>query len=724
MIGEKFGKWTVLHQVEDKLGREFWHCKSDIGTEADISIDIISSGALEKESPNKTRRFKDITGKQNGKLTVLAFDSYTSDGKVKWLCQCKCGNIKVVRAASFNNGTSSSCGCSRNKPTKDCADIVGKKFGRWTVLGRDFTKPRTNIYLYCVCECTPDKVHSVNYNSLKRGLSKSCGCYNSEHQRELHIKDLVGQRFDRLEVVSFLGVENNHSMWECLCDCGNTCVKSSVTLTNGFLSSCGKCPRTILTGRTFGDLYVVSYAYSDNGKHYWHCKCSCGNPNDLLYESRVLIDGARKSCGHRTRFNLIGQVFDRLTVIATSPSKNGDRFWECECSCDKHTKVIVSSTDLRSGKVKSCGCKFDDYNKEMRDAHIGELYNTILITEFDHRKGSSAYYKTICIKCGRERVINLYPLMYGIVTHCPCESVASRGSKAELEIRDYVMSIVDYIPTKEKILNNKEIDLYYKDLLLGIEYNGSVYHASNNVVYADESPKPINYHRDKFLCAKEKGIHLITIFDVDWQNNQDRIKLFLHDVFSDDIIHISVEHCFVKHILFGTAFNFADVNDVHGAKFISDINYGLYYKDMLLAVMSFKDDGDDCFTMTCCCMKNDYVVDRGYMLLLYAFEKDYFVSNIVAYSDNDYVTGDEYVDMGFSYICQLDQDYYWFLGGEELDMVDISIEHLSNKYPDLYEEAVDNHAKDIVDYILTELNAYKVYRSGVTKWGIQYSSLT
>lgn len=48
-------------------------------------------------------------------------------------------------------------------------------------------------------------------------------------------------------------------------------------------------------------------------------------------------------------FNLAGKTFGRLTVV--SYERPG---WKCRCSCG--VEKVVGGYDLRSGKVKSCGC--------------------------------------------------------------------------------------------------------------------------------------------------------------------------------------------------------------------------------------------------------------------------------------------------------------------------------------------------------------------------------
>lgn len=51
--------------------------------------------------------------------------------------------------------------------------------------------------------------------------------------------DLTNKRFGRLLVTEFAGVENECSMWWCLCDCGNKVKKKGYLLKKGVIKSCG-----------------------------------------------------------------------------------------------------------------------------------------------------------------------------------------------------------------------------------------------------------------------------------------------------------------------------------------------------------------------------------------------------------------------------------------------------------------------------------------------------
>jgi hypothetical protein len=81
----------------------------------------------------------------------------------------------------------------------------------------------------------------------------------------------------------------------------------------------------------------------------------------------------------------------RLKVIEQDKSEQYSgrgAFWICECSCEKHNKIVADGTNIRNGNTKSCGClnkeriinfnkseksKRNKYSEKMCDEH-GEYY--------------------------------------------------------------------------------------------------------------------------------------------------------------------------------------------------------------------------------------------------------------------------------------------------------------------------------------------------------------
>ncbi|MDC4245566.1 hypothetical protein [Clostridium perfringens] len=96
---------------------------------------------------------KILIGQKIGLLTVLEKKSEKKarGSKIYYLCQCECGNKKWIRADNLKK--SKSCGCRGDR------DLIGKKFGRLTVINKveGKSKRRKKEYL-CECECGNEKI--------------------------------------------------------------------------------------------------------------------------------------------------------------------------------------------------------------------------------------------------------------------------------------------------------------------------------------------------------------------------------------------------------------------------------------------------------------------------------------------------------------------------------------------------------------------------------------
>lgn len=82
-------------------------------------------------------KFIDLTGMRFGRLTVLKRSPDTRK-RVKWICQCECGNITAVATSQLKSGHTQSCGCLQKERTSLACrkDLTGETFGRLTVCMR------------------------------------------------------------------------------------------------------------------------------------------------------------------------------------------------------------------------------------------------------------------------------------------------------------------------------------------------------------------------------------------------------------------------------------------------------------------------------------------------------------------------------------------------------------------------------------------------------------
>lgn len=125
------------------------------------------------------RKSKDMIGYNSGKLTVIEKIGIKNHA-MNWLCQCECGNTKILSTRKLTSGDYKSCGCSRNiKPPKPVKDMSGMKFGRLTVLYKD-EKQTKNHETRWICKCECGNIKSISRGQLLAGETNSCGCLRKE----------------------------------------------------------------------------------------------------------------------------------------------------------------------------------------------------------------------------------------------------------------------------------------------------------------------------------------------------------------------------------------------------------------------------------------------------------------------------------------------------------------------------------------------------------------
>ena len=116
-------------------------------------------------------------------------------------------------------------------------DITGLKFGKLTVISLDGLRDQKNSThgaksWNVKCECGNEIIVMERY--LLSGNKISCGCMPSRSA-----KNILGQKFGKLLVISYAGKKNNQCLWDVQCDCGVKKVVPSANLISGNTTSCG-----------------------------------------------------------------------------------------------------------------------------------------------------------------------------------------------------------------------------------------------------------------------------------------------------------------------------------------------------------------------------------------------------------------------------------------------------------------------------------------------------
>lgn len=145
----------------------------------------------------------DITGQKFGKLKVEKF-AYIKSRSAYWLCECECGNKKIIKGTNLRTGETLSCGCLQKEIAKKSCKIlsqkniktkekrlsyreklkqetesrVGQKYGDLEIIA--FEKRKQGI-LYYRCKCVCGKEIIARFSELKSGHTSSCGCKRNEN---------------------------------------------------------------------------------------------------------------------------------------------------------------------------------------------------------------------------------------------------------------------------------------------------------------------------------------------------------------------------------------------------------------------------------------------------------------------------------------------------------------------------------------------------------------
>ena len=101
-----------------------------------------------------SKPLNNLQGFQFGSLTVLQLGKSHGNGAV-WLCQCKCGTQKEVRASDMVQGSVKSCGCEHTKRIAKASTTHGL----------------TNTRTYSIWQAMRNRCNRINQDYSCRGIT-------------------------------------------------------------------------------------------------------------------------------------------------------------------------------------------------------------------------------------------------------------------------------------------------------------------------------------------------------------------------------------------------------------------------------------------------------------------------------------------------------------------------------------------------------------------------
>ena len=288
-----------------------------------------------------------------------------------------------------------------------------------------------------------------------------------------------------------------------------------------------------------------------------------------------------------------------------------------------------------------------------------------------------------------------------------CPKCVRQISKWEQEICDYLTMIgIECEQSNRTILDGKEIDIFLPQYNVGIECDGLLWH--------NELHKDKDYHLKKTEECKEHGIRLIHIFEDEWANKGEILKSMLLNLFGKTKNKIYARKCEIREVSSKDARNFLDENHIQGYS-NSKVNYGLYYSDELVSLMTFgiprlnlggkKEDGF--YELVRFCNKINTNVIGGASKLFKHFIKEYNPKEVVSYSDKRWSLGLLYMILGFTHDHDSKPNYFYVDGLSRLNRFGFRKSVLVN-------EGFDK--KKTEHEIMLERGIYRIYDCGTMVW--------
>lgn len=253
---------------------------------------------------------KDVKiGQKFGDLTVVSAIEPLECGHPRVLCKCKCSNIITVHENTLLKNCAISCGChtlthykNKNKKITFEQQLLNKARTVFNNLRSICTNPKsprfsskrtfefTDFNHFLATIGIPQDLNDViqcddqllfNESTVRWSSGNSKKIKRSKHS--WNFKDLTNQKFGMLTVKRLSNIrKNNHTCWECECDCGNTVIVTSQDLINKRTTSCG-CKHENLHKNAKGNIIISGLTRQQWRRRYDSMHRRCEDPKSNRY---------------------------------------------------------------------------------------------------------------------------------------------------------------------------------------------------------------------------------------------------------------------------------------------------------------------------------------------------------------------------------------------------------------------------------------------------------
>jgi hypothetical protein len=288
----------------------------------------------------------------------------------------------------------------------------------------------------------------------------------------------------------------------------------------------------------------------------------------------------------------------------------------------------------------------DQFKTFVRNKILGEYYSPEIRVILEDKNKMNKMFEESSHNC--QVLANILKVSFCTITrylklHDIPLKFEKFNSAAEIHLLNLIKDfyVGEIITNTRKLIPPFEIDIYFPEHGLAIEFNGVYWHSENQ-------GKDKNYHLNKTLACEKQGIQLLHIFD------NEPLELWLSVVKSKLGIcdhKIGARKTIVRDVSDLESRSFLEQNHLQG--YVSAaIRKGLFHEGKLVALMTFNKSrfskSHDWELIRFCSEKNYQVIGAASKLL-----KAFRIENkgsIISYANRRWSNGKLYQAIGFTYL--------------------------------------------------------------------------
>jgi hypothetical protein len=274
-----------------------------------------------------------------------------------------------------------------------------------------------------------------------------------------------------------------------------------------------------------------------------------------------------------------------------------------------------------------------------------------------------------CEKC--EKIYNIEKKLFNIrleykqLCCTNCNPIPNNTIISHYENKLYEFISKNYhgeiIRNSKDVISPYEIDIYLPEIKIAFEFNGIYWH--------NEINKPNDYHLIKSDLCHEKNIKLYHVFEDDWNFKNEIVKSNILKILNIKNYKIIFDDCEIKEIKNSKLIiNFLNNNSLN--KYVkSGINIGIFYKNELINLMSFRKEYNlqDIYLLNNICSKLNINIIKGEEKIMNYFIEKYKPKKIITYVDYGFYDKKLYNKIGFVYEEKIKPDYSYIIKGKKIN---------------------------------------------------------